>query len=236
MADDNNAEDAAERSGELIRREEPPTPGPPRTAKGRTIDRLLSKLSIWPFRNRLFTKSLETAQEVLEKQTKLEETIIQHGRTRGRLNDLEITLAQDRLQRRREFIEERSRLSTALNESMLEGEMIDQKNKLRKGEVKMQQEEQQIQKMEQEMRKLRVKKELEELKKPPAPPPEPEEEPTGRGPSEKQKLRERAFAKRDREIKRIEKLKRVTAETKEALKRTAENELEEELRKIDEMP
>jgi hypothetical protein len=90
--------------------------------------------------------------------------------------------------------------------------------------------------MEQEMRKLRVKKELEELKKPPAPPPEPEEEPTGRGSSEKQKPRERAHAKRDREIKRIEKLKRATPETKEALKITAENELEEELRKIDEMP
>jgi hypothetical protein len=94
MADDTNTRDPAAESGELIPRG---TPLPPRTAKGRTIDRLLSKLSIWPFRNRLFTKSLETAQEVIEKQTKLEETVIQHGRTRGRLNDLEITLTQDRL-------------------------------------------------------------------------------------------------------------------------------------------
>jgi hypothetical protein len=61
-------------------------------------------LSIWPFRNKAFVRSLETAQEVVEKQNRLEETIIQHGRTRGRLNDLKLTLAQDRLQRRREFI------------------------------------------------------------------------------------------------------------------------------------
>jgi hypothetical protein len=74
MADENNAEDPAQ-SGELIRRGAPPTPAP-RTAKHRTIDRLLSMLSIWPFRNKAFAKSLETAQEVMEKQTKLEETIL----------------------------------------------------------------------------------------------------------------------------------------------------------------
>jgi hypothetical protein len=221
MTDENSAEDPAQ-SGELIRRGAPPTPAP-RTAKHRTIDRLLSMLSIWPFRNKAFAKSLETAQEVMEKQTKLEETMIQHGRTRGRLNDLEITLAQDRLQRRREFIEERSRLSTALNDSMLEGEMIDQKNKLKKGEVRMQQEEQEIQRMDQQKRKLKVKKELEDLQKPP---------PESAAQLDKRKLREEAYKRFDKEVKRVDAMKKATPERKVALKRAATNDLEEELETV----
>jgi hypothetical protein len=225
MTDENSAEDPAQ-SGELIRRGAPPTPAP-RTAKHRTIDRLLSMLSIWPFRNKAFAKSLETAQEVMEKQTKLEETMIQHGRTRGRLNDLEITLAQDRLQRRREFIEERSRLSTVLNDSMLEGEMMDQKNKLKKGEVRMQQEEQEIQQLAQKKRKLQAKKELEDLQKPP---PEPAAQP------DKRKLREDAYKRFDKEAKRIDAMKKATAERKTDLKNAARSDLEKELEKIERMP
>jgi hypothetical protein len=115
-------------SGQLIG-PKPPLPPAARTAKVRTIDRLLSMLSIWPFRNRAFAESLETATKVIKKQPELEETIITHGRTRGRLNDLEITLAQDRLQRRREFIEEQGKFSAAFNDSMLDGEMMKRKNK-----------------------------------------------------------------------------------------------------------
>jgi hypothetical protein len=79
MTDENNAED-----GELIRRGEAPFPAPARTAKHRTVDWLLSRLSRWPFSNRLYVKSLKTAQEVIQERTKLEEAIIGHGRTRGR--------------------------------------------------------------------------------------------------------------------------------------------------------
>jgi hypothetical protein len=50
------------------------------------------------------------------------------------------------------------------------------------------------------------------------------------------KLRERAYAKRDKTIKRIEKQTNAMPQTKRDLKKAAENELEEELRKIDQMP
>jgi len=224
MADDNRGENPEPESGDIIRRGEPLPPARARTAKERTLGRLLSMLSIWPFRNKAFAKSLETAQEVVEKQNKLEETIIQHGRTRGRLNDLELTLAQDRLQRRREFIEERSRASTALNDFMLEGEMVKKKNKMKKDELT-------IQEIDQKKRLLKAKKELEELQRPPPPPP-----PAPPPPVDKMKLRERAYASRDKKIKRIEKLRNATPQTKMDLKTAAENELEEELRKIDQMP
>jgi hypothetical protein len=144
--------------GALIGGGAPTPPAPARTAKDSTIDRLLSMLSIWPFRNKGFVRSLETAQEVVEKQNKLEETIIQHGRTRERLNDLEITLAQDRLQRRREFIEEREKFSAALNASMLDGELMERKNKMKKEELT-------IEEIELKTRKAKAQKDLEELNK-----------------------------------------------------------------------
>jgi hypothetical protein len=195
MADDNRGGNPEPESGDLIRRGEPLPPAPARTAKERTLGRLLSMLSIWPFRNKAFAKSLETAQEVVEKQNKLEETIIQHGRTRGRLNDLELTLAQDRLQRQREFLEEQNRLSATLNDTMLEGDMMKKKNKMKKGELT-------IQEIEQKKRLLQAKKELEVLQQPPPPPPPPR--PPGRGQSEKQKRRKQAIKRYNREIQRIE--------------------------------
>jgi hypothetical protein len=222
MADENNAED-----GELIQRGEAPPPAPARTAKHRTVDWLLSRLSRWPFSNRLYVKSLKTAQEVIQERTKLEEAIIGHGRTRGRLNDLGLTLEQEHLQRRREFLEEQNRLSTTLNESILEGEMMDQKNKLKKGEVKMQQEEQEIQRMDQQKRKLKVKRELEDLQKPP---PEPAAQPN------KRKLREDAYKHFDKEVKRVDAMKKATAERKTDLKNAARSDLEKELERIDRMP
>jgi hypothetical protein len=216
----------------IIPRGTPPTPVPARTAKHRTIDRLLSMLSIWPFRNKAYVRSLETAREVEENQNKLENAIIDHGRTRGRLNDLEITLAQDRLERRRLFTEEQRRSSTALNDSMLDGELVEQKNKLKKGEVKMQEEEQWIQRMEQQTRKIKAKRELEEVKKP-QPPPAP---PAPRDRSEKRKLREEAREHFDNEIRRIDKMKKAMAQRKADLKQEATNDLERELQKIENMP
>jgi hypothetical protein len=67
MADDEKDEDPKPK-GELMRRE-PPLPLAARTAKHRTIDRLLSLISIWPFRNRRFAESLETATNVIKKQS-----------------------------------------------------------------------------------------------------------------------------------------------------------------------
>jgi hypothetical protein len=225
MTDENSAEDPAQ-SGELIRRGAPPTPAP-RTAKHRTIDRLLSMLSIWPFRNKAFARSLETAQEVMEKQTKLEETIVGHGKTRGKLLDLETILTQDHLQRRRELLEEQRRLSVVVNETMLDGEMMEQKNKMQMEELKRQEREQRLERMEQEKREMLLVKELEELRKPP---PEPAAQP------DKRKLREEAYKHFDKEVIRIDKMKNVTAERKTDLKNAARSDLEKELEKIDRMP
>jgi hypothetical protein len=216
--------------GALIGGRAPTPPAPARTAKGRTIDRLLSMLSIWPFRNKAFVRSLETAQEVVEKQNKLEETIIQHGRTRERLNDLEITIAQDRLQRRREFIEERDRFSASLNDSMLDGELMERRNKKKKKELT-------IEEIELKTRKARAKKEFEDFTKPVAPPPpEPGKKTTSRARSEKQKRRADAYKHYEKEIVRIEAEEGLSAKAKADLKKAAQNELEQELEKIEKMP
>jgi hypothetical protein len=215
MADDKKHEDPAIKSGEVIRT--PPLPlGPARTTKGRTLDRLLSMLSIWPFRNRAFAESLDTATKVIEKRTELEETIIKHGRTRGRLNDLEITLAQDRLQRRREFIEERGKFSVALNDSVLDGELMERRNKMKKEDLT-------IEEIEQKTRKAKAKKDFEDFTKPPPPPPEPPKKKTTRGRSAKQKAREEVLTKYEKEMARIDAMKK-TDKAKATLRKAAEAE------------
>jgi hypothetical protein len=177
-------------------------------------------LSIWPFRNRAFLKSLETAQEVIEKQNKLEQTIIQHAHTRDRLNDLAITLAQGRYERRRALLEEQQRYSEASNASKLQQEMRDQHNKLKRQALTIEQ-------MEQDKRALQLKKELEELSKPPSEPPKPKK--TTR--SEKQKRIERARKRYDKELERIEAMT-ASPQTKTALRQAANIEYEEEVEKI----
>jgi hypothetical protein len=220
MAEENNAEDPAERSGEVIRTGEAPAPAPVRTG---TIGWLLSRLSRLPFRNRRYVRSLKTAKDVLEARKELGKTYIEHEEISGQLQDLPITVGKQRFQRLREYFEEERRLTTEVNDAVVEGKTRDKKNKLKLGEVE-------IQEMEQEKRKMRAQKELEELNKPASVPPPPP------GPSEKQKLREQAFARRDAAIKRIEAKKNATPQTKKELKKATENELEKELQKIDKMP
>jgi hypothetical protein len=233
MADDEKDDDP-EPKGELMRRE-PPLPLAARTGQQRTIDWLLSRLSRWPFRNRGYAESLKTAREVIEEQTRLEETIVGHGKTRGKLNDLETILAQDRLQRKRELLEEQRRLSAVLNETMLEGEMQDDKNELKMEEVKRQQKEQRIQRMEQEKRELLLVKELEELRKPPPAPEPPPKKKMTRGRTEKQKLREDVITRYEKEIARIDAMKK-SDKAKATLKKAAEAEKEKEMAEIENMP
>jgi ATP-dependent Lon protease len=221
MPDDTKGKDTP-KTGELMPQGAGDLPAPAPRAKNRTVHRLLSMLSIWPFRNRAFLKSLETAQEVIEKQNKLEETIIQHAHTRDRLSDLEITLAQGRYERRRALLEEQQRYSEASNASKLQQEMMDQHNKLRRQALAIEQ-------MEQNKRALQLKKELEELSKPPPEPQKPKK--TARGRSEKQKRIERARKRYDKELERIEAMT-ASPETKTALRQAATIEYEEELEKI----
>jgi ATP-dependent Lon protease len=219
MPDDTKGKDTP-KTGELMPQGAGGPPAPAPRAKNRTVERLLSMLSIWPFRNRAFLKSLETAQEVIEKQNKLEETIIQHAHTRDRLSDLEITLAQGRYERRRALLEEQQRYSEASNASKLQQEMRDQHNKLKRQALTIEQ-------MEQDKRELQLKKELEELSKPPSEPPKPKK--TAR--SEKQKRIERARKRYDKELERIEAMT-ASPETKTALRQAANIEYEEEVEKI----
>lgn len=224
MTDDNNAQDPAERSGEVIRVGEAPASVPVQTG---TIGWLFSRLSRWPFRNRRYLRSLKTAQEVLEARKQLRKTYIEHEEIRGQVQDLPITIGKQRLQRIREYFAEERQLTTELNDTVVEGKTRDEKNKLKQGEVKRQQTEQEIQQMEQEMRQLRARKQLDELQNPPPPAPPPED---------KKKLLERAYARRDRAIKRIEKLTNATPQTKRDLKKAAENALEKEVQRIEAMP
>lgn len=166
---------------------------------------------------------MKTAQEVLEARKQLGKTYIEHEEISGQVQDLPITIGKQRMQRIREYFAEERQLITEVNDSVVEGKMREEKNKLKQRDVELQQ-------IEQEKKLLRARKELEELNKPaPVPPPPP-------GPSEKQKLREQAFARRDAAIKRIEAKKNATPQTKKELKKAAENELEKELQRIAEMP
>lgn len=132
----------------------------PFTAKEKTIQRLLSMLSMWPFRNKSFVKSLETAQEVIEKQTKLEEVIIRHGRTRGQLNDLDLILERDRDQRRRELLDERNRLNDALFEHEASAEKYQIYKNKKAAELKGSQYELEKKELEYQKDLLRLKKEV----------------------------------------------------------------------------
>jgi hypothetical protein len=218
MTDENNAEDPPEKRGEILRGGAP-APEPVRTG---TIAWLFSRLSRLSFRNRGYVRKLKTAQEVLEARKQLGKTYIEHEEVSGQVRDLPLTIEKQRFQRLREYFAEERQLTTELNDSVMEGKTRDKKNKLKQGEIE-------IQEIEQEKKLLRAKKERDELKNPPpasaAPPP-----------VDKMKLRERAYAKRDKTIKRIEKQTNATPQTKRDLKKAAENELEEELRKIDQMP
>ncbi len=74
--------------------------------------------------------------------------------------------------------------------------------------------------------------------KPPPPPPEPEpaKKKTTRGRSTKQKARDDAQKRYEKEIARIEAMRGRTVEAKEDLKKSAAKDREVELEKIDKMP
>jgi hypothetical protein len=77
-------------------------------------------------------------------------------------------------------------------------------------------------------------KEFEDLHKPP-PEPEPQKK-TARGRSPKQKARDEAQKNYEKEVARIGKDKKLSAEAKEDLKKSAAKDREVELEKIDKMP
>lgn len=233
MPDDDKRKDPEAKSGELIR------PGPrlplaAPTGLQRTLYRLFGRLSIFPPFNRSYVKSLKTAKEVFEAQNELGKAIGEHEEIRDRLKNIGDILDLRGEERKRVLFEEKERRRAAENIFNHEVKMQDEKNRQKEEEIKRQQEEQKIQRMEQEKRELLLARELEELRKP-LPVPEPTKK-TTRGRSPKQKARDDAQKKYEREIARIEKDKKLSAEAKEDLKKSAAKDREVELEKIDKMP
>jgi hypothetical protein len=223
MSDDDKRKDPEAKSGELIR-PGPPLPVAAPTGLQRTLYRLFARLSTFPSFNRRYVESLKTAKEVFEAKNELGEAIGKHQEIRDRLKNFGTVLERSREERSRQLFEEKERRRAAENMFKHEKKMQAKKNRQKEEEVE-------IERMEQELRKARLIKLLDELTQPPPPSPEPAKKTTS-----KQKLRERAYTRRDREIEKIEAMKKATPETRADLKKAAEKELEEELEKIDKMP
>ena len=231
--DDDKRKDPEPKTGVLIQAPQPlPLVTP--TGQQKTLRRILSKLSTWPFGNRRYVETLKSATEVFEARTELGEAVVKHDEIRDRLKHFGTVLARNQEQRNRELFEEKERRRTAENTFKLEETMQDEKNRLKMEDIKRQQREQQIERMEQEKRELLLAKELEELRKPP-PSPEPPKKPSSRAQSPKQKERTAAHKRYESEMERIDKMKGA-AKTKMELVKTAANDLEKELAQIDPEP
>jgi hypothetical protein len=233
MSDDDKREESEAKSGQLIPGTAPlPLVAP--TGQQRTLARLLSMLSTWPLRNRAYVEKLKTAKEVYEARHELAEAIEKHGDIRERLKDFGTTRDRGREERRRLLYEEKERRRAAENIFHHEVKMQDENNRQKEEEIKRQQEEQKIQRMEQEERELLLARELEELRKPP-PEPEPAKN-TTRGRSPKQKARDDAEKQYEQEVARIEKDRKLSAQAKQDLTKSAAKDREVELETIDKMP
>lgn len=231
MAEDNEREDDTPKSGPVIRGGAPlPVVAP--TGQQKTLRRILSKLSGWPFSNRRYVETLKSAKEVFEARNELGEAVVKHEEIRDRLKHFGTVLERNQEQRDRELFEEKERRRAAENIFKFEEKMQDDKNQIEMEKIKRQQKEQDLEKMAQEERELLLKKKLEELRKPPEPPPKKR---TTRARSEKQKLRAGAHKHHESELERIAAMKG-TAKAKKDLIQAAENDLEQELEKIEKMP
>ena len=220
------AKEPEPKSGQLIQKGAPlPLVAP--TGQERTLYRLLRRLSTFPFFNRRYVESLKSAKEVFDAKSDLGEAIGRHQEIRDRLKHFGTVLERNREEQSRQLFEEKERRRAAENTFKFEEKMQDTKNKLEREEIK-------IREMEQQKRKLQLAKELNELKKPP-PEPEPPKKRSPRARSEKQKRVADAHKHHESEIERIEKMK-VSAKAKTDLKKTAENELEKEIHKIEQEP
>jgi len=95
--------------GELIRA---PAPGYPSSVY-KTLHRLISRLSVFPFFNRFSKRALDSAREVIEAQNKLGQTLIEHQRTSDKLRDIGTILKTDRVRRAAEQQEAEVRRANA---------------------------------------------------------------------------------------------------------------------------
>jgi hypothetical protein len=185
--------------------------------------------------NRRKKKAYEAQREMVEEATKLGKALVDHQRQRDRLLDMQTTLGTDRDQRRQERFEARNRL----NDAKLEHQAWIQKQKIAKTNKEFEVKQTELKK-EYELKKqeLEYMKSIAELKKQvaalEAPTPAPAR-PRTRGRSEKQKQIDRAHKRLEKELEKIETMN-ATPARKEALRRSARRELEEELERIENTP
>ncbi len=226
MADDD--EDPAPKTGVVIQKGTP-LPLVPPTGQERTLYRLLRRLSTFPFFNRRYVESLKSAKEVFDAKSDLGQAIGRHQEIRDRLKHFGTVLETKGEERQRELYEEKERRRAAENIFKFEEEMQDEKNRQAAEALE-------ITGMQQRKTKAALQKEIDEIAKPPPPPEQEPKKKTTRGRSAKQKARDDAQKKYESEIARIEKDKKLSAEAKEDLKKSAAKDREVELEKIDKMP
>jgi hypothetical protein len=229
MADENRPEDPRPVSGTLV-----PNTAPNVTTRN-PLRRLFDQLFHLPIWNRRQKKAYEAQREMVEEATKLGKALVDHQRQQGRLLDLPIILGTDRDQRRQERFEARNRL----NDAKLEHRTLIQKQKIAKTNKELEVTQTELKKeYELKRQELEYKKSIAELEKQLAaleePTPAPAR-PRTRGRSEKQKRIDQAHKRYEKEIEKIETMT-ATPERKEALRRSARRELEEELERIENTP
>jgi hypothetical protein len=228
MADENRPEGSEPVSGELM----PTHRNIPHVTTRNPLRRLFDQLFHLPLLNRFQKKSFESQREMVGEATKLGNAIIDHHRTRDRLYNIQTLLDTDRDQRLQDRIEARNRL----NDALLEHEAWEQKQKIAKTHKDMEVKQADLKKKyEVEKQELEYKKEIAELKKQlaalEAPTPAPARTRT-RGRSERQKQIYRAHRRLDKELEKIQTMNATPAH-KEALRRSARSEYEEEVERIE---
>lgn len=233
MADNRPTKSERVIEGELVRGSAPGDHSPIR----RTLARLVSRLSTVPFFNRMSKRAIDSATEVIEAQTRLGGALSENQRMGARLDDMPTIIADDRAARKRDLeTREAERLEQAARraraEAAYEERFIDKR-------ISQQAKDQTVKsnklaEIDLDIQLYNKQKEFEDLHKPP-PAPEPAKK-TTRGRSPKMKARDDAQKKYEREIARIEKDKKLSAEAKEDLKKSAAKDREIELEKSDKMP
>jgi hypothetical protein len=210
--------------GELMDREDDNMP---------TVGGIFSRLWRFPFLNLRQQKKLTSVRKVVQEEEGLWKDLVTHRQSFNRLRNIDHILAEDNATLKANALAAQNRLAEEERKEKARktDDRIFAENKRYEGaQSRMRNKyELKIQEAEYKKRLHPLEREVEDLQNPP-PVPEPAAQPN------KQKLREDAYKRFDKEVKRIDKMKNVTAERKTDLKNSARSDLEKELEKIDRMP
>lgn len=207
--------------GEVTRREE---------TRRTMVGAIFSRLSRLPFVNVWLEKKIDTARGVVKGEKDLFKDLAEHEQSFNRLLKIDLILRDDDATMEANAVEAENRLAAAKREEAArkqEDAIFRLKKDYEESQGRMRNE-YELKRLEMEHKKRlhALEREMEELRNPPPPPP----------PEDKIKLLERAYAKRDSAIKRIDKLRNATPQTKRDLKKAAENALEKEIQRIEAIP